>query len=37
VEPPTVVIATRDRRERLLAGLSRLQALPERPPIIVVD
>jgi GT2 family glycosyltransferase len=33
----TVVIATRDRRERLLATLDRLRALPERPPVIVVD
>src|SRR3954469_6327276 len=37
VEPPPVVIPTRNRRERLLATLSRLEALPERPPIIVVD
>lgn len=34
---PTVVIATRDRRPRLLATLTRLQALPERPPVVVVD
>jgi GT2 family glycosyltransferase len=34
---PTVVIATRDRRERLLATLARLCSLPDRPPIIVVD
>jgi N-acetylglucosaminyl-diphospho-decaprenol L-rhamnosyltransferase len=33
----TVVIATRDRRARLLRTLARLVALPERPPIIVVD
>ena len=33
----TVVIATRDRRERLLATLDRLAALPERAPVIVVD
>jgi N-acetylglucosaminyl-diphospho-decaprenol L-rhamnosyltransferase len=35
--PPTVVIATRDRRERLLATLARIAELPERPPIVVVD
>src|SRR3954447_23774216 len=34
---PTVVIATRDRRERLLATLARLQALPEQPPVVVAD
>ena len=34
---PGVVIATRDRRESLLASLGRLTALPERPPIVVVD
>ena len=34
---PTVVIATRDRRPRLLETLARLAALPERPPVIVVD
>jgi GT2 family glycosyltransferase len=32
-----VVIATRDRREGLLATLARLLALPERPRIVVVD
>lgn len=32
-----MVIATRDRRARLLATLDRLAALPERPPVIVVD
>jgi len=32
-----VVVATRNRRERLLQTLERLEALPERPPIIVVD
>jgi GT2 family glycosyltransferase len=32
-----VVIATRDRRERLLATLERLVALPERPRIVVAD
>jgi N-acetylglucosaminyl-diphospho-decaprenol L-rhamnosyltransferase len=34
---PTIVIATRDRRERLLATLDRLEALEEKPPIVVVD
>jgi GT2 family glycosyltransferase len=33
----TVVIATRNRRERLLATLERLERLPERPPVVVVD
>jgi GT2 family glycosyltransferase len=33
----TVVIATRDRREALLGSLRRLEALPERPAIVVVD
>ncbi|MEA2178992.1 MAG: hypothetical protein QOG77_2289 [Solirubrobacteraceae bacterium] len=32
-----IVIATRDRRERLCATLARVQALPERPPVVVVD
>ncbi len=32
-----IVIATRDRRERVLATLDRLAALPERPPIVLVD
>jgi GT2 family glycosyltransferase len=35
--PVTVVIATRDRRETLLPTLGRLEALPERPAVIVVD
>lgn len=34
---PTVVIATRNRRERLLATLGRLCSLPDRPPIVVID
>jgi len=34
---PTVVIATRDRRQRLLATLAHLDALAERPPVVVVD
>ncbi|HLM63674.1 MAG TPA: glycosyltransferase [Acidimicrobiales bacterium] len=33
----TVVIATRDRRVELLRTLDRLAALPERPPVVVVD
>ncbi|WP_129843246.1 glycosyltransferase [Streptomyces sp. RFCAC02] len=33
----SVVIATRDRRDQLLRTLRRLGALPERPPVIVVD
>jgi GT2 family glycosyltransferase len=32
-----VVIATRDRRHSVLATLARLAALPERPPVVVVD
>lgn len=32
-----VVVATRNRRERLLQTLEQLEALPERPPIVVVD
>ena len=33
----TVVIATRDRRERLLETLDRLRDLAEAPPVVVVD
>src|SRR4051812_29462950 len=33
----TVVIATRDRRDQLLRTLGELTALPEQPPIILVD
>ena len=33
----TVVVITRNRREELLRTLGRLAALPERPPVIVVD
>jgi len=33
----SVVVITRDRRQQLLETLSHLVALPERPPIIVVD
>ncbi|MFI5956201.1 glycosyltransferase family 2 protein [Cryptosporangium sp. NPDC051539] len=32
-----IVVITRDRRERTLATLERLAALPERPPVVVVD
>jgi GT2 family glycosyltransferase len=32
-----VVIATRDRRTNVLETLERLSALPERPPLVVVD
>ena len=35
--PISVVVATRDRRERLLRTLAKLAALPEAPPIVVVD
>ncbi|MFL6138902.1 MAG: glycosyltransferase family 2 protein [Frankiaceae bacterium] len=33
----SVVIATRDRRDGVLTTVGRLRALPERPPVIVVD
>ena len=33
----TVVVLTHNRRDELLRTLSRLHALPERPPVIVVD
>lgn len=33
----TVVIATRDRRDRVVDTVGRLLALPDRPPVIVVD
>jgi GT2 family glycosyltransferase len=32
-----VVIVTRDRRDELLGTLDQLGALPERPPVVVVD
>jgi GT2 family glycosyltransferase len=32
-----VVMATRDRADDVLATLRRLDALPERPPVVVVD
>ena len=32
-----VVVATRNRRESVLATLGRLTTLPERPPIVLVD
>ncbi|HSA50764.1 MAG TPA: glycosyltransferase family 2 protein, partial [Yinghuangia sp.] len=35
--PVTVVIATRNRRDALCATLDRLNRLPGRPPVIVVD
>src|SRR5918996_4577155 len=35
--PVTVVIATRNRGTELLGTLARLRALPEWPPIVVVD
>lgn len=34
---PTVVIVTKNRRERLLATLAELARLPDRPPVVVVD
>lgn len=38
MDPRTgIVIATRDRHERLLSTLDRLAGLPERPPVVVVD
>lgn len=33
----TVVMATQDRRERVLDTLGRLSALPEQPPVVLVD
>jgi GT2 family glycosyltransferase len=35
--PVAVVIATRNRATELLGTLARLRALPERPPVVVVD
>ena len=35
--PPSVVIATRDRRDQLLMVLDRLTALAEQPAVVVVD
>src|SRR3954452_21137143 len=32
-----VVMATRDRRDRVLDTLTRLTALPEQPPLVLVD
>lgn len=37
VADTTVVVMSRDRRDSLLRTLGRLAALPERPPIVVVD
>jgi N-acetylglucosaminyl-diphospho-decaprenol L-rhamnosyltransferase len=34
---PTIVLATRDRRRRVLATLTRLEELAERPRVVVVD
>jgi GT2 family glycosyltransferase len=34
---PGVVVATRNRRDRVLATLDRLAELPERPEVVVVD
>jgi GT2 family glycosyltransferase len=34
---PTIVLATRNRRRRVLATLARLEGLAERPPVVVVD
>ncbi|MFJ6213472.1 glycosyltransferase family 2 protein [Streptomyces sp. NPDC092296] len=38
-DPPRVgvVVITRDRKDGLLRTLDRLAALPERPPVVVVD
>ena len=33
----TVVLATQNRRENVLSTLARLGALPERPPVVLVD
>ena len=33
----SVVVVSRDRRDSLLETLARLAALPERPPVVVVD
>ena len=33
----TVVVITRNRRPELVRTLERMTALPERPPVIVVD
>ena len=35
--PVTVVIATQDRRDNVLTTLDHLAALPERPPVVLVD
>jgi GT2 family glycosyltransferase len=37
VPPVTVVVATRDRAPSLLRTLARLRALPDAPPVVVVD
>jgi GT2 family glycosyltransferase len=33
----SVVVMTRDRRDNVLASLDRIVALPERPPVLLVD
>ena len=35
--PVTVVIATQDRRDTVLTTIGHLAALPERPPVVLVD
>ena len=35
--PVTVVLATMDRRDTVLTTLDHLAALPERPPVVLVD
>jgi GT2 family glycosyltransferase len=35
--PVTVVIATKDRRDTVLTTLGHLAALPDRPPVVLVD
>jgi GT2 family glycosyltransferase len=37
VSVPGVVVATRNRRDRVLATLDRMAELPERPEVVVVD
>jgi GT2 family glycosyltransferase len=37
VETPTVVVLSHNRRDLLLQTVERLRALPEQPPLIVVD
>ncbi len=35
--PVTVVVATMDRRDRVVTTLDRPASLPERPPVVLVD